>query len=86
MFKVKAVNQTKLKEVMPKAEKLKQKLLDEYAKEHQTYKENIVIWFFLHVIKSQLRWDQLHLHKNIFKKINNLTNQIFKSKLVVSRS
>ncbi|XP_026321988.1 STAM-binding protein-like A [Hyposmocoma kahamanoa] len=37
---VKIVNQTKLKEVMPKAEKLKQKLLDQYAKEHQTYKEN----------------------------------------------
>ncbi|XP_049869647.1 STAM-binding protein-like A [Pectinophora gossypiella] len=37
---VKAVNQAKLKEVMPKAEKLKQKLLEQYAKEHQTYKEN----------------------------------------------
>ncbi|XP_072940019.1 STAM-binding protein-like A [Epargyreus clarus] len=37
---VKAVNQSKLKEVMPKAEKLKQKLLDLYAKEHQHYKEN----------------------------------------------
>uniref|UniRef100_A0A2A4JEZ5 MPN domain-containing protein n=1 Tax=Heliothis virescens TaxID=7102 RepID=A0A2A4JEZ5_HELVI len=36
---VKAVNQTKLKEVMPKAEKLKQKLLDQYAKEHVAYLE-----------------------------------------------
>lgn len=42
MFKVKVVNQTKLKEVMPNAEKLKQKLLDQYAKEHQNYKENAV--------------------------------------------
>ncbi|XP_050669951.1 STAM-binding protein-like A [Leptidea sinapis] len=39
---IKAVNQSKLKEVMPKAEKLKQKLLDQYAKEHATYKENEV--------------------------------------------
>lgn len=39
---VKAVNQAKLKEVMPKAEKLKQKLLDQYAKEHIVYKENEV--------------------------------------------
>ncbi|OWR41029.1 amsh [Danaus plexippus plexippus] len=37
---VKAVNQSKLKEVMPKAEKLKQKLLDVYAKEHTLYIEN----------------------------------------------
>ncbi|XP_041970791.1 STAM-binding protein-like A [Aricia agestis] len=37
---VKAVNQAKLKEVMPKAEKLKQKLLDVYAKEHTLYKQN----------------------------------------------
>lgn len=37
---VKAVNQAKLKEVMPKAEKLKQKLLDQYAKEHVLYIEN----------------------------------------------
>lgn len=37
---VKSVNQGKLKEVMPKAEKLKQKLLDQYAKEHSQYKEN----------------------------------------------
>ncbi|XP_075971464.1 STAM-binding protein-like A [Anticarsia gemmatalis] len=37
---VKAVNQTKLKEVMPKAEKLKQKLLEQYAKEHVIYQEN----------------------------------------------
>ncbi|KAJ8727420.1 hypothetical protein PYW07_001539 [Mythimna separata] len=36
---VKAVNQAKLKEVMPKAEKLKQKLLDQYAKEHVAYQE-----------------------------------------------
>ncbi|KAJ8733455.1 hypothetical protein PYW08_001753 [Mythimna loreyi] len=36
---VKAVNQAKLKEVMPKAEKLKQKLLDQYAKEHVVYQE-----------------------------------------------
>ncbi|KAH9634525.1 hypothetical protein HF086_016613 [Spodoptera exigua] len=36
---VKAVNQAKLKEVMPKAEKLKQKLLDQYAKEHALYQE-----------------------------------------------
>ncbi|CAH2265569.1 jg10099 [Pararge aegeria aegeria] len=36
---VKAVNQAMLKEVMPKAEKLKQKLLDQYAKEHANYKE-----------------------------------------------
>lgn len=39
---VKAVNQTKLKEVMPKAEKLKQKLLDQYAKEYKIYEENAV--------------------------------------------
>lgn len=37
---VKAVNQAKLKEVMPKAEKLKQKLLEQYAKEHIAYQEN----------------------------------------------
>ncbi|XP_028172849.1 STAM-binding protein-like A isoform X1 [Ostrinia furnacalis] len=37
---VKSVNQAKLKEVMPKAEKLKQKLLEQYAKEHIAYKEN----------------------------------------------
>lgn len=36
---VRAVNQAMLKEVMPKAEKLKQKLLDQYAKEHAHYKE-----------------------------------------------
>ncbi|XP_026755509.1 STAM-binding protein-like A [Galleria mellonella] len=34
---VKAVNQTMLKEVVPKAEKLKQKLLDRYAVEHAQY-------------------------------------------------
>lgn len=39
---VKAVNQAKLKEVMPKAEKLKQKLLEHYSKEHVTYQENEV--------------------------------------------
>lgn len=39
---VKAVNQTKLKEVMPKAEKLKQKLLAQFAKEHTTWVENAV--------------------------------------------
>ncbi|CAG9795293.1 unnamed protein product [Diatraea saccharalis] len=37
---VKAINQTKLKEVMPKAEKLKQILLEQYAKEHVAYKQN----------------------------------------------
>ncbi|XP_047526044.1 STAM-binding protein [Pieris napi] len=37
---VKSVNQTKLKEVMPKAEKLKQKLLEQYANEHVLYKKN----------------------------------------------
>ncbi|XP_045494157.1 STAM-binding protein-like A [Colias croceus] len=36
---VKSVNQTKLKEVMPKAEKLKQRLFDRYTKEHAHYKE-----------------------------------------------
>lgn len=39
---IKSVNQTKLKEVMPKAEKLKQKLLEQYAKEHVLYKRNRV--------------------------------------------
>ncbi|XP_026737410.1 STAM-binding protein-like A [Trichoplusia ni] len=37
---VKSVNQTNLKEVMPKAEKLKQRLLDQYTKEHAAYLEN----------------------------------------------
>ncbi|XP_045534941.1 STAM-binding protein-like A [Papilio machaon] len=37
---VRSVNQVKLKEVMPKAEKLKQKLLEQYTKEHELYKEN----------------------------------------------
>ncbi|CAK1545901.1 unnamed protein product [Leptosia nina] len=37
---IKSVNQAKLKEVMPKAEKLKQKLLEQYTKEHVLYKEN----------------------------------------------
>lgn len=37
---VKSVNQAKLKEVMPKAEKLKQKLLEQYAREHVAYQEN----------------------------------------------
>lgn len=39
---VKAANQAKLKEVMPKAEKLKQKLMDIYVKEHKNYLENEV--------------------------------------------
>lgn len=39
---VKAVNQAKLKEVMPKAEKLKQKLLDQYAKDYIIFQENEV--------------------------------------------
>lgn len=39
---VKSVNQTNLKEVMPKAEKLKQRLLDQYTKEHAAYLENEV--------------------------------------------
>ncbi|XP_063532775.1 STAM-binding protein-like A [Cydia strobilella] len=39
---VKSVNQAKLKEVMPKAEKLKQKLLEQFAKEHKLYQENEV--------------------------------------------
>lgn len=39
---VKTVNQAKLKEVMPKAEKLKQKLLDQYTKEHAAYVANEV--------------------------------------------
>lgn len=39
---VKSVNQMKLKEVMPKAEKLKQKLLEQYTKEYEVYKENEV--------------------------------------------
>ncbi|CAH2071649.1 unnamed protein product, partial [Iphiclides podalirius] len=37
---IKSDNQIKLKEVMPKAEKLKQKLLEQYTKEHEIYKEN----------------------------------------------
>ncbi|CAH0729293.1 unnamed protein product, partial [Brenthis ino] len=37
---VKAVNQSMLKEVMPKAEKLKQKLLEQYKREHIHYLEN----------------------------------------------
>lgn len=40
---VKAVNQSMLKEVMPKAEKLKQKLLEQYKKEHVLFVENEVI-------------------------------------------
>ncbi|KAI8424118.1 hypothetical protein MSG28_002719 [Choristoneura fumiferana] len=39
---VKSVNQAKLKEVMPKAEKLKQKLMDQFTKEHKLYHENEV--------------------------------------------
>lgn len=39
---VKAVNQSKLKEVMPKAEKLKQKLLVQFAAEHAAWIENAV--------------------------------------------
>ncbi|CAG4991729.1 unnamed protein product [Parnassius apollo] len=37
---VKSVNQVKLKEVMPKAEKLKQMLLEQYTKEHEQFQEN----------------------------------------------
>ncbi|XP_068631119.1 STAM-binding protein-like A [Battus philenor] len=37
---IKSINQVKLKEVMPKAEKLKQKLLEQYTKEHEQYKDN----------------------------------------------
>lgn len=37
---VKATNQAKLKEVMPKAEKLKQKLIEQYAKEYKKYLED----------------------------------------------
>lgn len=48
---VKAVNQAKLKEVVPKAEKLKQKLLDHYATEYALYVKNEVIkLFFFHFI------------------------------------
>lgn len=43
---VKSVNQAKLKEVMPKAEKLKQKLLEQYAKEYVAYKENEASIYF----------------------------------------
>lgn len=62
---VKVVNQAKLKEVMPKAEKLKQKLLNQYAKEYELYKESevcnlvrkviiyIVLILVLHVKKRQ---------------------------------
>lgn len=39
---VKSVNQTNLKEVMPKAEKLKQQLMDQFTKEHKLYQENEV--------------------------------------------
>lgn len=39
---VKAVNQSMLKEVMPKAEKLKQKLLEQFKKEYVHYLENEV--------------------------------------------
>lgn len=47
---VRAVNQSKLKEVMPKAEKLKQKLLEVYAKEHKQYLEDEVS-----IVSSQTR-------------------------------
>lgn len=40
---VKATNQAKLKEVMPKAEKLKQKLLEQYTKEYKKYLEDKVL-------------------------------------------
>lgn len=43
---VKAVNQSMLKEVMPKAEKLKQKLLEQYKREHIHYLENEVKLYF----------------------------------------
>ncbi|XP_047528666.1 STAM-binding protein-like A [Vanessa atalanta] len=39
-IEVKSVNQSMLKEVMPKAEKLKQKLLEQFKKEHVYYIEN----------------------------------------------
>lgn len=39
---IKTINQAKLKEVMPKAEKLKQKLLDIYAKEYKKHLEDEV--------------------------------------------
>lgn len=39
---VKAVNQAKLKEVMPKAETLKKKLIENYTKEHLAYIEEQV--------------------------------------------
>lgn len=39
---VKAVNQTKLKEVMPKAEKLKQQLILQFSTEHSAWIENAV--------------------------------------------
>ncbi|XP_050343922.1 STAM-binding protein-like A [Nymphalis io] len=39
-IEVKSVNQSMLKEVMPKAEKLKQKLLEQFKKEHLYYIEN----------------------------------------------
>lgn len=52
---VKAVNQAKLKEVMPKAEKLKQKLLDQYSKEHTAYLANTVSMILLVSINKSLR-------------------------------
>lgn len=51
---VKAVNQAKLKEVMPKAEKLKQKLLDQYAKEHVIYQEEVSVQNLVTVINIPL--------------------------------
>lgn len=47
---VKTVNQAKLKEVMPKAEKLKQKLLDIYKKEYKKHLEDEVCCFVILVM------------------------------------
>lgn len=48
---VKSINQTQLKEVMPKAEKLKKRLVEQYTREHKKYQENQVCIIIYHCFK-----------------------------------
>lgn len=43
---MKAANQAKLREVLPKAEKLKQKLLDIYKQDYDAYRSKLVSNYF----------------------------------------
>ena len=45
--KMKAINQTKLREVLPKAEKLKEQLLNQYKEEYNRYMADRVLLLLL---------------------------------------